>query len=49
MARRRRRTEKKVDVDPMVAWRRDIRGIGVWTVISVAAAGGIAWIVNLLG
>ncbi|GAA5347117.1 hypothetical protein CLV97_11641 [Planifilum fimeticola] len=49
MARRQRRKEKKPAVDPMVAWRRDIRGIGVWTVISVAAAGGVAWIVNLLG
>jgi hypothetical protein len=48
MARRQRRKEKK-SVDPMVAWRRDVRGIWVWTVISVVAAGGVAWIVNLLG
>lgn len=48
MARRQRRREKKF-VNPMVAWRRDVRRIGMWTVISVAAAGGVAWVVHLLG
>lgn len=46
---RRRGKGNKVAVDPMVAWKRDFRGIWVWSVISVAVAGGIAWIVNLFG
>ncbi|MGI6125956.1 MAG: hypothetical protein ACOYEF_03220 [Planifilum sp.] len=51
MARRRQRSKekKKPAVDPMVAWKRDMWGIGVWTVISVGIAGAIAWIVNQLG
>lgn len=48
MARRQRRKEKPA-VDPMVAWNRDFRGIWIWSILSVAIAGGIAWVVNLLG
>lgn len=50
MARRQRRKEKKKPaVNPMIAWKRDFRGIWIWSILSVGIAGGIAWIANMLG